>query len=60
LAGVFCILLSSICSAESKDVEYVDDTGCALANGDHFNSIGTLELGKRFAESLLKVESAKK
>ncbi len=35
---------------------YVDTAGLGIANEAHFNTAGTLEMGKRFAEALLKVE----
>lgn len=36
---------------------YVDTSGVTHANGAHFDTAGTLEVGKRFAEALLKLES---
>ena len=36
---------------------YVDTAGAAIANGVHFDSAGTLDVGKRFAQALLKMES---
>ena len=41
----------------SEYVEYVDDWGCQVVNVAHFGSAGTLELGKRYAEALLRVEA---
>lgn len=35
---------------------YVDTSGVTYANGAHFDTAGTLEIGKRFAEALLKLE----
>jgi len=35
---------------------YVDTAGLGIANEAHFNTAGTLEMGKRFAETMLKVE----
>lgn len=43
-------------AAASPFVEYVDDWGCEVVNVAHFGSKGTLELGKRFAETLIKTE----
>jgi len=43
-------------AASSDYVEYVDDWGCQVVNVAHFGSKGTLELGKRYAEALLKTE----
>jgi hypothetical protein len=37
---------------------YVDTSGVTYANGAHFDTAGTLEIGKRFAEALLKLEAA--
>ena len=37
---------------------YVDTSGVTYANGAHFDSAGTLEIGRRFAEALIKFESA--
>jgi hypothetical protein len=37
---------------------YVDTAGAAIANSAHFSAAGTLEVGKRFAEELWKVEAA--
>jgi hypothetical protein len=38
-------------------VRYVDCKGAQTANAAHFSTTGTLEIGKRFAEALRKVES---
>ena len=38
---------------------YVDTAGATIANGAHFDSAGTLDVGERFADALKKVESAK-
>ena len=37
---------------------YVDTSGVTYANGAHFDTAGTLEVGKRFAEALIKFEAA--
>jgi lysophospholipase L1-like esterase len=37
---------------------YVDTSGVTYANAAHFDTAGTLEIGKRFAEALLKLEGA--
>ena len=42
---------------EFIDCRYVDTTGVGLANDVHFNSEGTIEVGKRFAAALLSMES---
>ncbi len=42
---------------EFNDCRYVDTTGVGLANDVHFNSEGTIEVGKRFASALLSIES---
>ena len=36
---------------------YVDTSGVTYANGAHFDSAGTLEIGRRFAEALIKFEA---
>ena len=36
--------------------EYVYTSGAALANGQHFNASGTLDVGRRLADALLKLE----
>ncbi len=43
-------------AAEHKSIVYVDSRNCAMANGVHFNSKGTLELGRLFAEKLIATE----
>ena len=35
---------------------YVDTSGLSYANAAHFDSKGTLEMGRRFAEALMRVE----
>ena len=42
---------------EFSDCRYVDTSGAGLANNVHFNSEGTIEIGKRFASALLAMES---
>jgi len=42
---------------EFADSRYVDTTGAGLANDVHFNSEGTVEVGKRFASALSAMES---
>ena len=42
---------------EFSDCRYVDTTGVGLANDVHFDSDGTIEIGKRFASALLSMES---
>lgn len=38
---------------------YVDTVSATIANAAHFDTAGTLDIGRRFTEALLKVESAK-
>ena len=45
---------------ELSDCRYVDTHGVGLANEYHFNSEGTIEVGKRFASALLAMESNRK
>jgi len=42
---------------EFSDCRYVDTSGAGLENPVHFNSEGTIEVGKRFASALLSMES---
>ncbi|MEQ1827577.1 MAG: sialate O-acetylesterase [Pirellula sp.] len=42
---------------ELSDCRYVDSIGVGLANDVHFDSQGTIEIGKRFASALLAMES---
>ncbi len=35
---------------------YVDTAGLGIVDAAHFNTAGTLEMGKRFAETLQKLE----
>ena len=35
---------------------YVDTSGAGLANTAHFDAAGTLEIGRRYAEAILKHE----
>jgi hypothetical protein len=42
---------------ELSDCRYVDTSGVGLANQVHFDSHGTIEVGKRFASALLAMES---
>ena len=37
--------------------EYVDTSGASIANNVHFDAKGTLEVGRLFAETLLKIEA---
>jgi hypothetical protein len=39
---------------------YVDTDGLSHANGAHFDTKGTLEMGARFAEALLEAERRRK
>lgn len=45
-------------AAKDPRCAYVDTAGAAIANSAHFSSAGTLEVGRRFAEALWKVEVA--
>ena len=38
--------------------EYVDTAKAEIANGVHFNAVGTLEVGRLFAETLLKLQTS--
>ena len=42
-----------------KDVRcaYVDTATASIANSAHYDTVGTLEVGRRFAEALLKIEA---
>ncbi len=42
---------------ELRDCRYVDTSDAAIANPYHFDSQGTLEVGKRFASALAAMES---
>jgi hypothetical protein len=42
---------------ELHDCRYVDTSGAGLANPVHFNTEGTIDVGKRFASALLAIES---
>ena len=42
---------------ELNDCRYVDTSGAGLANPVHFNTEGTIEVGKRFASALLAIGS---
>ena len=43
-------------AAEHKLIAYVDSRNCTMANGVHFNSRGTMKLGRLFAEKLIATE----
>jgi hypothetical protein len=45
-------------AAKDPRCAYVDTSTAAIANGVRFNAQGTLDVGGRFAETLLKVEAA--
>ncbi len=45
-------------AAKDKRITYVDSRHCELANGVHFSSRGTLELGRLFARNLLLTEKS--
>jgi len=38
---------------------YVDTASATIANGAHFDTAGTIDIGNRFAEALLKLETKK-
>lgn len=42
------------------DYMYVDTSGATIANPAHFDTAGTLDVGQRFADALMKMESASK
>lgn len=44
-------------AAKDSRCAYVDTDGATLANVAHFDSAGTLDVGRRFAEALLKLEA---
>lgn len=44
-------------AATDPRCEYVDTSPATIANAAHFDSRGTLEVGRMFADSLLKLES---
>jgi hypothetical protein len=43
-------------AAKDTRCVYVDTEGATLANGAHFDAAGTLEVGRRFAEALMKMQ----
>jgi len=43
-------------AAEHKLIAYVDSRNCTMANGVHFSSRGTMELGRLFAKKLINIE----
>jgi hypothetical protein len=43
-------------AAEHKLIAYVNSRNCAMANGVHFSSKGTMELGRLFAKKLILTE----
>ena len=45
-------------AAKDPRCVYVDTSAAAIANAVHFNAQGTLDVGRRFAEALLKAEEA--
>ena len=47
-------------AAKDRHCVYVDTEGAAIANAVHFNAEGTLEVGRRFAQALLRLEQAPK
>lgn len=44
----------AVAAKDPKRTVYVDTDGVSLANGAHWDTAGTLEVGRRFAEALLK------
>lgn len=46
--------------AKDPRCAYVDTATATIANAVHFDAAGTLDVGARFAEALLKVESGRK
>jgi lysophospholipase L1-like esterase len=46
------------CAAKLAHCVYVDTSGLTYANAAHFDTPSTVEVGKRFAEALLKMEGS--
>ena len=44
-------------AAKDPRCAYVDTAGATIANGAHWDSAGTLDVGRRFADALLKFEA---
>ena len=44
-------------AAKDPRCAYVDTAGATIANIAHFDTAGTLDVGHRFAEALLKIEA---
>lgn len=42
------------------DYMYVDTAGATIANPSHYDTAGTLDVGQRFADALMKMEGASK
>ena len=47
-------------AAKDPRCAYVDTAGATIANTAHFDTAGTLDVGRRFAEALVKFEAAGK
>ena len=45
-------------AAKDPRCAYVDTAGATIANTAHFDTAGTLDVGRRFAEALVKFEAA--
>ena len=49
--------LRPILAAKDPRCAYVDTASATLANSAHFDTAGTLDVGRRFAEALLAFEA---
>ena len=47
-------------AAQDPRCAYVDTATATIANGAHFDTAGTIDIGNRFAEALLKLEAKQK
>ena len=47
----------AVAAADDRCI-YVDTSAASIANNVHFDAAGTLQVGRMFAEALIKVESA--
>lgn len=49
----------ALAAKDAKRCVYVDTAGVTIANGAHWDTVGTIEVGRRFADALLKLENGK-
>jgi len=49
----------ALAAKDAKRCVYVDTAGVTIANGAHWDTAGTIEVGRRFADALLKLEGGK-